>query len=184
MDSAPATVNITVTSVQDAPEIQNLTFARRDYSTPGIAALLEFRDIDGDFDRLNVTLLKARNLPKGCGPDVVASDEASIFPFSENRTDPDADPFDFEATEIKAVEIGPDAMAVAAAQGCNITLEITAFNIRGVDLAQNGSNVLSGTFSIDSDGGTSSAIASQQPRSSNQLRSGKAPKKIAAPVVR
>ncbi len=180
VNSAPATVNITVTPTEDNPEIQNLTFARRDYSTPGIAALLEFRDIDGDFDRLNVTLLKARNLPKGCGPDVIPSDEASIFPFSETRTDPDSDPTDFEATEIKAVEIGPDAMAVAAAHGCNITLEITAFNIRGVDLAQNGSNVLSGTFSIDSDGGTTTAAPL-----SNRLRSSsKAPKKITAPVFR
>jgi hypothetical protein len=184
VDSPPATVNITVTPAPDNPEIRNLTFARRDspdpgYTTPGIAALLEFRDIDDDFDRLNVTLLKARNVPKGCGPDVIASDETSIFPFSENRTDPDADPFDFEATEIKAVEIGPEAMAVAAAQGCNITLQITAFNIRGVDLAQNGSNVLSGTFSIDSDTGAPTAPLS------NRLRSGsKAPKKIAAPVFR
>jgi hypothetical protein len=189
VDSPPATVNITVTPAQDAPEIQNLTFARRDspdpgYSTPGIAALLEFRDIDDDFDRLNVTLLKAKNKPKGCGPDVVESDEESIFPFSENRTDPDANPFDFEATEIKTVEIGPKAMAVAAAQGCSITLEITAFNIRGVDLAQHGSNVLSGTFSIDSDTATTTATLSKQSSSSNQLRSGNGTKKIAAPVIR
>jgi len=69
-------------------------------------------------------------------------------------------------------------MAVAAANGCNITLQLTAFNIRGVDAAQNGSNVLSGTFSIDSDTGTPTAAASRQ------ARSAKAPKKIAAPVVR
>ncbi|MGH7767602.1 MAG: Ig-like domain-containing protein [Candidatus Binatia bacterium] len=190
VDSAPATVSITVTPAQDDPEIQNLTFARRDssdpnYLTPGIAALLEFRDIDGDFDRLNITFMKARNLPKGCGPDVEASDEVSIFPFSETRIDPDSDPTDFEATEIKALEIGPNAMAVAAANGCNITLELTAFNIRGVDSAQNGSNVLSGTFSIDSDGGTTEAAPlSNQSRASSPLRSSNGTKKIAPPSIR
>jgi hypothetical protein len=189
VDSPPATVNIMVTPAEDAPDIQNLTFERRDssdpgYSTPGIAALLEYRDIDGDFERLNVTLLKARNVPKGCGPDVIASDEASIFPFSENRTDPDFDPTDFESTEIKTVEIGPNAMAIAAAHGCAITLELTAFNIRGVDSAQNPSTILSGTFSIDSGGTTTAAPLSKRLRGSNQLQSSKGAKKIAAPLIR
>jgi len=187
VDSAPATVNITVTPGEDNPEIQNLAFARRDspdpgYSTPGIAALLEYRDKDGDFERLRVSLLKARNVPKGCGPGIITSDDVSIFPFSENRASA-ADPFAFVPTEIKTVEIGPEAMAVAAANNCAITLELTAFHIEGFDDADNNSNVLSGTFSIDSDTGPSPGAASFQV-SSSRARSAQATKKIAAPVIR
>jgi hypothetical protein len=176
-DSAPATVNITVTPVPDAPEIQNLRFARRIYSTPGIAALLEFRDVDGDQSIQLEASLTARNVPKGCSSDVLPSDPASIT-FSEVVNDPDADSFDFEAAEVKALEIGPQAMNVATQHGCQVTLELTSFNVQGVDPSGRRSNVLTGSFSIDSDNGAATTAASRQ------LRSNRAAIKIAPPVVR
>jgi hypothetical protein len=179
-DSAPATVNITVTPVPDAPEIQNLRFARRIYSTPGIAALLEFRDVDGDSPITLNAALTARNLPKGCGSDVLPSDPASIN-FSEVVNGPDGDPFSFEQAEVKALEIGPQAMNVAAEHGCQVTLELTAFSIHGVDPTGRNSNTLSGSFNIDSDDGADATVAKT---ASRQVRSSGAARKIAPPVVR
>lgn len=184
-DSAPATVNITVTPVTDPPQIQSLLFEPRTYATPGIAAILKLLNVDGNGSvGLTVTQLKARNVPKGCGPDVLSSDEFSLFPFSEVASlvdDPDsADPTRSEA-ELKAVEIGPDALAVATGQGCAITLELTAFSVR-----RTGSSTdFSGTFSIDSDGGTAAAVSSRTPAtSSSQVRSNKTTKKLPRPAVR
>jgi hypothetical protein len=181
-DSAPATVNIKVNPQPDPPEIQNLRFARRTsstpgYSTPGIAALLEFRDVDGDQSIQLEASLTARNVPKGCSSDVLPSDPASIT-FSEVVNDPDADSFDFEAAEVKALEIGPQAMNVATQHGCQVTLELTSFNVQGVDPSGRRSNVLTGSFSIDSDNGAATTAASRQ------LRSNRAAIKIAPPVVR
>jgi hypothetical protein len=184
-DSAEAAVNITVTPVTDPPQIQSLLFEPRTYATPGIAAILKLLNVDDNGSvGLTVTQLKARNVPKGCGPDVVSSDEFSLFPFSEVASlvdDPDsADPTRSEA-ELKAVEIGPDALAVATAQGCAITLELTAFSVR-----RTGSSTdFSGTFSIDSDGGTAAAVSIRAPAtSSSQVRSNKTAKKLPGPAVR
>ncbi len=181
-DSAPAIVNITVTPEPDPPEIQNLSFARRTsstagYLTPGIAALLDFRDVDGDNPITLNASLSARNLPKGCGSDVLPSDPVSII-FSEVVNDPDSNPNDLEGAEVKALEIGPQAMQVAREHGCNVTLELTTFSIQGVDSSGSGSNVLTGSFSIDSDNGAAVAVASRR------LSSTGAAKKIAPPVVR
>ncbi len=185
IDSATATVNITVTPVPDPPEIQNLRFARRTsstpgYSTPGIAALLDFRDVDGDESIRLEASLTARNVPKGCGSDVLPSDPASIS-FSEVVNDPDADPFDFEAAEVKALEIGPQAMKLATEHGCQVTLELTTFSVQGVDPGGHRSNVLTGSFSIDSDNGAAAMVATA---ASRQLSSSSAARKIAPPVVR
>jgi hypothetical protein len=179
-DSAPATVNITVTPEPDPPEIQNLRFARRIYSTPGIAALLDFRDVDGDSPITLRAALTARNVPKGCGSDVLPSDPASIN-FSEVVNGPDGDPFSFEQAEVKALEIGPQAMEVAAEHGCQVTLELTNFSVQGVDPTGRKSNVLTGSFSIDSDNGAAAMVATA---ASSQLRSRSAARKIAPPVVR
>ena len=184
-DSAPATVNITVKPQPDPPEIQNLRFARRTsstpgYLTPGIAALLEFRDVDGDTSVRLEASLTARNVPKGCGSDVLPSDPLSIS-FSEVVNDPDADPFDFEAAEVKALEIGPQAMKVAQEHGCQVTLELTSFDVQGVDPSGRRSNVLTGSFSIDSDNGAAAIVATT---ASRQLSSSGASRKIAPPVVR
>jgi hypothetical protein len=179
-DSAPATVNITVTPEPDPPEIQNLRFARRIYSTPGIAALLDFRDVDGDSPITLRAALTARNVPKGCGSDVLPSDPASIN-FSEVVNGPDGDPFSFEQAEVKALEIGPQAMEVAAEHGCQVTLELTAFSIHGEDPTGRNSNTLSGSFSIDSDVGAATTVARA---ASGPLRSSGAARKIAPPVVR
>ena len=180
IDSAPATVNITVTPEPDPPEIQNLSFARRIYSTPGIAALLEFRDVDGDSPITLNAALTARNVPKGCGSDILPSDPASIN-FSEVVNGPDGDPFNFDQAEVKALEIGPQAMSVAAEHGCQVTLELTAFSIHGVDPTGRNSNTLSGSFNIDSDNGAATTVATA---ASKQLRSSGAARKIAPPVVR
>ncbi|MDP2606281.1 MAG: Ig-like domain-containing protein [Deltaproteobacteria bacterium] len=185
IDSAPATVNITVTPEPDPPEIQNLRFARRTsstpgYLTPGIAALLEFRDVDGDTSVRLEASLTARNVPKGCGSDVLPSDPVSIS-FSEVVNDPDADPLDFEAAEVKALEIGPQAMKVAQEHGCQVTLELTSFDVQGVDPSGRRSNVLTGSFSIDSDNGAAAIVATT---ASRQLSSSGASRKIAPPVVR
>jgi hypothetical protein len=189
--SAPATVNITVTPVNDDPEIQSLGFERRDfpapqYSTPGIAAVLKFLNVDGDDSvSLRVSLLKARNVPKGCGPDVIPSDEVSLFPFSEVvplGDDPDsADPNRSEG-ELKTVEIGPQAMQVASDQGCQVTLQVTQFTVN-----RTGSPVsFSGSACIDSDSNeiTTPCTSATATASSRQLRSSGALRKIAPPAVR
>jgi hypothetical protein len=124
--------------------------------------------------------LTARNLPKGCGSDVLPSDPASIN-FSEVVNGPDGDPFSFEQAEVKALEIGPQAMNVAAEHGCQVTLELTAFSIHGVDPTGRNSNTLSGSFNIDSDDGADATVAKT---ASRQVRSSGAARKIAPPVVR
>jgi hypothetical protein len=190
-DSAPATVNITVTPVNDDPEIQSLGFERRDfptpqYSTPGIAAVLKFLNPDGDESvSMRVSLLKGRNVPKGCGPNVIPSDEVSLFPFSEVvplGDDPDsADPNRSEG-ELKTVEIGPQAMQVASDQGCQVTLQVTQFTVN-----RTGSPVsFSGSACIDSDSNevTTPCTSVTATASSRQLRSSGALRKIAPPAVR
>jgi hypothetical protein len=190
-DSAPATVNITVTPVPDAPEIQSLGFERRDfptpqYSTPGIAAVLKFLNVDDNESvSLRVSLLKARNVPKGCGPDVIPSDEVSIFLFSEVvplGDDPDSvDPNRSEG-ELKTVEIGPQAMQVASDNACQVTLQVTQFTVNRTGSLAN----FSGSACIDSDSNeiTTPCTSATATASSRQLRSSGALRKIAPPAVR
>jgi hypothetical protein len=165
VDSAPATVNITVTPVNDPPVLLDGEFDRRtsptagySYSTPGIAAVLKFLDVDGGDPSvgLTVTSLKAKNVPKGCGAHVFPSDEVTLAPpnFSESVSlvgDPDFEDSARVKGEIKTVEIGPAAMNAAAAQGCHVTLMVTDFSVfRTGDDA----NKFSGTACIDSDTNT------------------------------
>jgi hypothetical protein len=191
-DSAAAIVNITVTPVNDDPEIQSLGFERRDfptpqYSTPGIAAVLKFLNVDGDDSvSLRVSLLKARNVPKGCGPNVVPSDEVSLFPFNEVvplGDDPDSvDPNRSEG-ELKTVEIGPQAMQAANDQGCQVTLQVTQFTVNRTGSLVN----FPGSACIDSDVPdvlTTPCTGATATASSRQLRSSGALRKIAPPAIR
>jgi hypothetical protein len=190
IDSAPATVNITVTPVPDPPEIQNLSFARRVYSTPGIAALLKLLNVDGN-DSVSMTIpsIKARNLPKGCGPSVLPSDEVTIAPPAIIETIPIADDLDSDDPaasqgEIKVLEIGPAGIGVAVANGCQVTLKLTGFTIRAT---ANPSPifVLSEPLCIDSDGGAVYSCAPSVPETlARQSRTSKTGTKIAPPAVR
>jgi hypothetical protein len=186
-DSTPATVNITVTPVNDPIEIRSARFERRIYSTPGIAAVLKFLNEDGDASvGLTVRSIKARNLPKGCGSNILPSDEVTIAPpiFSEPVSlvdDPDSVDEAHSEGEIKAVEIGQPALD--AAQGCDVTLVLTAFTVH---LVGDSSHQFVGTACIDTDteevvspcNGTTTT-ASRQVRSSSKPST-----KLAAPVVR
>jgi hypothetical protein len=189
-DSAPATVNITVTPEPDPPEIQNLSFARRVYSTPGIAALLKLLNVDGnDSVSMTISSIKARNLPKGCGPSVLPSDEVTIAPPAIIETIPITDDLDSEDPaasqgEIKVLEIGPAGMGVAADNGCQVTLKLTGFTIRAT---ANPSPifVLSEPLCIDSDGGAVYSCVSSVPDTlARQSRTSKTGTKIAPPAVR
>lgn len=189
--TAQATVDISVTPVNDDPEIQSLGFERRDfptpqYSTPGIAAVLKFLNVDDDESvSLRVSLLKARNVPKGCGPDVIPSDEVSIFLFSEVvplGDDPDSvDPNRSEG-ELKTVEISPQAMQVASDNACQVTLQVTQFTVNRTGSLAN----FSGSACIDSDSNeiTTPCTSATATASSRQLRSSGALRKIAPPAVR
>jgi len=194
-DSAPATVNITVTPEPDPPEIQNLMFARRTsstpgYSTPGIAALLKLLNVDGnDSVSMTVPSIKATNLPKACGPSVLPSDEVTIAPPTIIETIPIADDLDSDDPassqgEIKVVEIGPVGMGVAADNGCQVTLKLTGFTIRAT---ANPSPifVLSEPLCIDSDGGAVYSCAPSVPETlARQSRANRVGTKIAPPAVR
>jgi hypothetical protein len=194
-DSLPATVNITVTPVADPIVIQNVILERRPestpgYSSPGIAAVLKLLNVDGN-DSVSLTLpsIKAKNVPKGCGANVLPSDEVTIAPPVISETipivdDPDSnDPTHFEG-EIKVVEIGPAGMGVAAENGCQVTLELTAFSI---STAANPSSlfVLLETLCIDSDGGAVYSCAPTVVATlAKQPRTNRAAIKIAPPVTR
>ena len=189
-DSAPATVNITVTPEPDPPEIQNLSFARRVYSTPGIAALLKLLNVDGnDSVSMTISSIKAMNLPKACGPNILPSDEVTMAPPTIIETipiadDPDSDDPAGSQGEIKIVEIGPVGMGVAADNGCQVTLKLTGFTIRAT---ANPSPVfvLSEPLCIDSDGGVVYSCASSVPETlARQSRTSRAGTKIAPPAVR
>ena len=194
-DSAPATVNITVTPEPDPPEIQNLSFARRTsptpgYLTPGIAALFKLLNVDGnDSVSMTISSIKAMNLPKACGPNILPSDEVTIAPPTIIETipiadDPDSDDPAGSQGEIKIVEIGPVGMGVAADNGCQVTLKLTGFTIRAT---ANPSPVfvLSEPLCIDSDGGVVYSCASSVPETlARQSRTSRAGTKIAPPAVR
>ncbi|MBI2361401.1 MAG: Ig-like domain-containing protein [Deltaproteobacteria bacterium] len=149
MDSAPATVSITVTTAPRNPEISNLSFAERAYATSGIAALHNYSDPNGDFHHLDI-ISRAKNIPNGCG--LLASDEATIN-FQEL-----VDPL-LEFIEYYVWQIGSLAMNEAAESGCtSVTLEMKQFRVVGADSRGATSNSLEGTFSITVPvGGTSAA---------------------------
>ena len=185
--TAQATVDITVTPVNDPTEIRSTAFERRIYSTPGIAAVIKFLNEDGDASvGLTVRSIKARNLPKGCGSNILPSDEVTIAPpiFSESVSlvdDPDSVDEAHSEGEIKAVEIGQAALN--AAQGCEVTLALTSFTFH---LTGDSSHQFTGTACIDTDTeevtspcNVTATTASRQLRTSSQ-----ASKKLAAPVVR
>lgn len=191
-DSAPATVNITVTPVNDPIEIRSAAFERRTsanpgYLTPGIAAVIKFLNEDGDASvGLTVRSIKARNLPKGCGSNILPSDEVTIAPpiFSEPVSlvdDPDSVDEAHSEGEIKAVEIGQPALDTA--QGCDVTLVLTAFTVH---LVGDSSHQFVGTACIDTD--TEEVVSPCNgtiTTASRQVRSSSKPStKLAAPVVR
>ena len=187
VDSAPATVNITVTPTDDPTVILSGAFERRIYSSPGIAAVLKFLNPDGDDSvNLGVPLLQARNEPKGCGSNVLASDPVTIAPpfFSELESlVPDPSDSSQSIGEIKTLEIGPVARDAATALGCNVTLVLTGFTVHPVG---NSPNQFTGTACIDTDTDLVTSPCSGTPTAvSRQLRSSsRAGTKIAAPVVR
>lgn len=187
VDSAPATVNITVTPTDDPTVILSGAFERRIYSSPGIAAVLKFLNPDGDDSvNLGVPLLQARNEPKGCGSNVLASDPVTIAPpfFSELESlVPDPSDSSQSIGEIKTLEIGPVARDAAAALGCNVTLVLTGFTVHPVG---NSPNQFTGTACIDTDTDLVTSPCSGTPTAvSRQLRSSNKPStKLAAPVVR
>jgi hypothetical protein len=185
-NSTPATVNITVTPTDDPTVILSGTFERRVYSSPGIAAVLKFLNPDGDDSvNLGVPLLQARNDPKGCGSNVLASDPVTIAPpfFSELESlvpDP-SDPTQ-SIGEIKTLEIGPAAKDAATALGCNVTLVLTGFTVHPVG---NSPNAFSGTACIDTDTDLVTSPCSGTPTAvTRQLRTNATARKIAPPVVR
>jgi hypothetical protein len=167
VDSAKATVTITVTPVADPIDIQAIDFVRRTgtsagytYSSPGIAAVAKLLNPDGDSTAdFTILTLVAKNLPKNCGADFVESVEFNLanqtpniiretVPVSDN---PDSeDPADTQG-EIKVLEIGP--AAIAAAKNCAVTLQLTAFSMRIDDLSST-TVTLSQPVCVDSDGGT------------------------------
>jgi hypothetical protein len=183
-DSTVATVNITVTPVQDALAILSASFVRRIYGTPGIAALIEFLNEDGVASAdLTLRSIRARNFPKGCGSDILPSDEVTIAPpiFTEAVSLDSVDETHSEG-EIKAVEIGHAALD--AAQGCNVTLQLTSFIFH---LAGDSSHQFTGTACIDTDTEEITSPCVGTPTTvSTRLRSSssKASKKLAAPVAR
>jgi hypothetical protein len=186
-DSAEARVDITVTPVNDPAQIQTVTLERRtsptagySYSTPGIAAVLEFLNVDGD-NSVSLTLpsIKAKNVPKGCGANVLPSDEVTIAPPAIVETIP----IDSQG-EIKVVEIGLAGMALATQNNCQVTLELTAFSIRTTD-NPSVTFVLSETLCIDSDGGAVYSCAPTVVAAlAKQPRANRAAIKIAPPAVR
>ncbi len=196
VDSAPATVDITVTPVNDPPELlsreEGSAFEGRTYGTPGIAAVLKFRDIDGGDSSvgLTITSLRAKNIPKGCGAEVFPSDEVTFAPPNISESVPLVGDPDFEDParvkgEIKTVEIGPAAMNAATAHGCHVTLVVTDFHVQRTG---DPTREFSGSACIDSDDPATirqscSSAATLVSRTSQTSGSGPAIK-IAPPRVR
>jgi hypothetical protein len=164
VDSAKATITINVTPVADPIEIQAIDFVRRPtgtsagytYASPGIAAVAKLLNPDGDSTAAFVILtIRALNLPKNCGSNVVKSDEIDLAPPTIRETvpvidNPDSeDPADTQG-EIKVLEIGP--AAIAAAGNCAVTLQLTAFSMR-IDELPSTTVTLDQAVCVDSDGG-------------------------------
>jgi hypothetical protein len=163
VDSAKATVTINVTPVADPIDIQAIDFVRRTgtsagytYSSPGIAAVAKLLNPDGDSTAdFAILTIRALNLPKNCGSNVVKSDEIDLAPPIIRETvpvsdNPDSeDPADTQG-EIKVLEIGP--AAIAAAGNCAVTLQLTAFSMQIDDLPST-TVTLDQPVCVDSDGG-------------------------------
>ncbi|OGU73054.1 MAG: hypothetical protein A3H45_15770 [Ignavibacteria bacterium RIFCSPLOWO2_02_FULL_55_14] len=151
--SAAQTFTITVTPVADPPQISNLAFAQRTYATPGMAALQNYADPDGNFDHLDITS-KAKNIPNGCS--LLPSDEATInFQEAVNPL--------LSSIEYYVWQVGAAAMREAAENGCGtVTLEMKQFQVFGVDLRGATSNLLEGTFSITVPVGGGVAVSSKK----------------------
>ncbi len=128
VDSDLATVNITVTPVNDIIQIddESVNFKKKTasdpgYFSPGIAVGFNVSNPDNkDSILLDVLSLRAQNKPKNCAANVADSDVIVFAPptFSE------VVPLFQNSGEIKAAEIGSAGMTLAAEQGCAITLVI------------------------------------------------------------
>jgi hypothetical protein len=189
VDSAPATVNITVTPVADAIQIddesvifESKTASNPGFFSPGIAVGFTVSNPDNrDSITLDVLSLRAQNKPKNCGANIADSDVIVFAPptFSE------VVPLFQNAGEIKAAEIGGDAMKIATLQGCSITLVVEfTFQQHNVQTQFSGSACIdSDTLELTSPCPISVASASRRSRALNGATTNTAAK-MAPPRVR